>query len=365
GNEPHNQHKRSIYSLFTNGLISLTLFSFAILFIVFLQYKSFKITSLFYQNHKNSCHKYKHSKLLGGGLQRMFSHSDLTPYIKYSLSSTSIGTEKYSFHSYIPEKEEIKYLSQNLLLVDYPFNKLISKLSIANLKLIGSSHGIYLHSKMNSQSIQTKISSHICTNCPKYVSIFSVNNNNNSVQGNLEAVKKYQRNNNKKHKSNNYKAVKNYRKKHEHISKSVHIASVKRSFDKNLEVNKKKHALAMQQYRKKQHFPPPPPSVNLQQTIIHNFCEDSNPSNFIESGCGICGKLIPVKYLQTASKLSLNMDVLHSPEVTQKERFATSDPIEGLSGPVVIKGNDSICPECYKYMSVNKRPLFSLANGMW
>ena len=41
-------------------------------------------------------------------------------------------------------------------------------------------------------------------------------------------------------------------------------------------------------------FPPNPPSADLCQKIVSDFCADTSPEVFEEAGCAVCGKLTPI-----------------------------------------------------------------------
>jgi hypothetical protein len=85
-------------------------------------------------------------------------------------------------------------------------------------------------------------------------------------------------------------------------------------------------------------FPPSPPSKKLQHAIISNFCKDTAPNMFTESGCAVCGKLTPMNELSKLSELDLDMSILTQTGVTQQERTCESDPFTDIKGPVLDKG---------------------------
>jgi hypothetical protein len=68
----------------------------------------------------------------------------------------------------------------------------------------------------------------------------------------------------------------------------------------------------VKKYKKKleTNFPPKPVSSVLQYKIASNFCKDTSPQAFEESGCAICGKLTLLTELQKLSELELNLNVL-------------------------------------------------------
>ena len=84
-------------------------------------------------------------------------------------------------------------------------------------------------------------------------------------------------------------------------------------------------------------FPPKPLSPFLQHRIATNFCKDTSPQAFEESGCAICGKLTLLTELQKLSKLELNLNVVTQQSVTQIERKSSDDDFEDINGPILEK----------------------------
>jgi hypothetical protein len=124
---------------------------------------------------------------------------------------------------------------------------------------------------------------------------------------------------------------KNISEKNESYSAS-HLLAVKtkdpeKGKQNNLKAVQKKHSkdpekwqqdnyVAVQKYRQNVKFPPSPPSLQLQHKMINDFCLETSPNLFIESGCTVCGKLTPSHKLQKVADLALDLDILKNPEVT-------------------------------------------------
>jgi len=49
-------------------------------------------------------------------------------------------------------------------------------------------------------------------------------------------------------------------------------------------------------------FPSSPPSAELCQNIVSDFCADTSPNVFEETGCAICGKLSPICEMEDLSE---------------------------------------------------------------
>jgi hypothetical protein len=221
----------------------------------------------------------------------------------------------------------------------------------------------------------------------------------------LEAVNKYQSKNPEIFKATNLEAVKKYQSQNHEVFKTANLDAVQKHQSRNAEYFKKANLEAVQtykntnpdkvkqsnleafqtykntnpdkvkqsnlesvyKYRKKKakEFPPSPPSQKLQHTIISNFCKDTAPNKFTESGCAVCGKLVVINDLFELSGLEIDLSVLCQTGVTVQERFSTSDPIIDKGGPVLDNSLSHICQSCKSSVSMGKLPLMALANGKW
>src|ERR1700722_691539 len=265
---------------------------------------------------------------IGGGQKNMFSLNELL-----SDPQDSQLNVLFKFHDYVLEDE---VLSMNLnqdsfVTMEVSFKKLISKLSISALRVIAEKHGVFIHSKMSRSGIEFSLSNHICFSCSNFVSIFEkidldVKENKRRLS-NLMAVKKYQ--------------------------------------EKHGENFKNKNLVAVQKSLQKKAFPPEPPSLELQHTIISGFCKETSPSEFSESACCVCGKLTSIYCLKSISDLNISLNILKATGVTQKERFSDHDPICDLDGPVMLQNLDNVCKTCHESVLKGKQPLLALANGLW
>src|SRR5882762_4621381 len=95
-------------------------------------------------------------------------------------------------------------------------------------------------------------------------------------------------------------------------------------------------------------FPPLPPTTELRQKIIHDFCEATAPLQFQEAGCAICGALVLCSDLIRLDNLNLKLDHLTAIGMgyTRMERKVSSDPICELNGPIIDQDCIYICKPC-------------------
>ena len=111
-------------------------------------------------------------------------------------------------------------------------------------------------------------------------------------------------------------------------------------------------------------FPPNPPSTELCQNIISDFCADTSPEVFEEVGCAVCGKLTPICEMEELSAVE-NISSLKVDGVTRKARLQSSDPFRELRGPILAPGCNKVCPICIDSLENKKMPTLALANGLW
>jgi hypothetical protein len=87
--------------------------------------------------------------------------------------------------------------------------------------------------------------------------------------------------------------------------KITNLESVKNQA-KNPEMSKISNLKSVRKYQEKEtNFLPKPLTSLLQHKIASNFCKDTSPETFEESGCAVCGKLTLLTELQNLSELGL------------------------------------------------------------
>jgi hypothetical protein len=112
-------------------------------------------------------------------------------------------------------------------------------------------------------------------------------------------------------------------------------------------------------------FPPAPVKTKDIHQVIDNYCSDTQPSVFQESGCAVCAKIIPCAQLSCLSSVKNLLHVLETKGTTRKEQKRAVDPIEECKGPVLNKHSNQICENCRQHLRGNKIPPHALANGFW
>ena len=112
-------------------------------------------------------------------------------------------------------------------------------------------------------------------------------------------------------------------------------------------------------------FPPRPPSSPQIEQIVNDFCADTSPSAFEESGCAVCGELTLRANLTPIQDSGCDLSSLTSDGVTRKERLSSKDPIQELDGPIIDKSCSDVCQPCLQSLKKGKVPKLALANGLW
>src|SRR6202453_1103620 len=290
------------------------------------------------------------AEYIGGGMPKLFRFEELLPH----LSNPAVKNTRFKFHSYMTELDAcaLEPSAESLLAVNYLFEKLLPHLCLSELKLIAVSHGIYTHSKMSKSAIQSAIIDHICQDCDTWVSVFELADNSineiarknviavhksnakdpeNYRQSHLAAVQRSNARDPEQYKQNNLAAVQRSNAKDPEQYKQKNLAAVQKSNAQDPEQSRKLNTAAVHKFIAKTNFPPSPPSLKLQHTIISNWCKDMSPEHFMESGCAVCGELMLLTQLQKLSTLdNIDLDVLRQDKVTRNERNNANDPIADL-----------------------------------
>jgi len=76
---------------------------------------------------------------------------------------------------------------------------------------------------------------------------------------------------------------------------------------------------------------------------VSDFCADTSPEIFEESGCAVCGKLTLVCEMEELSDVE-NINLLKVDGVTRKARSKSTDPVRELRGPILAPGCSRVCP---------------------
>ena len=265
----------------------------------------------------------------GGGKALLFSSDELLPY-----SSTDLHEQQYQFrHGVKKIQNESLVLDDGDVLCNVPLKILAPKLTLKVAKELANLHDMYMPSKILLKNAQILLVNHKCETC-----------------GNISAVFRP------------YKVVSNAEHQQTWYSKNK---------QKRAEYNKHRYSKSDKQLSQKQYwskkdvkFPPDPPSAELCQNIVSDFCADTSPDVFEEAGCAVCGKLTPICEMEQLSEVE-NFNLLRVHGITRKARSISSDPVKELRGPILAPGCSNVCSVCMESLEKEKMPVFALANGLW
>ena len=277
---------------------------------------------------KEHAEKSTRYQFYGGGKALLFSSDELLPY-----ASTNLHEQQYQFLQCVTKKQKQSLvLHDGEVLCNVPLNMLAPKLTLKIAKELANLHNVYMPSKTLLKNVQILLQDHKCQ-CNEFLSVFKPY----KVSSNAERQQSWYQN----HK--NQRAEYNKRPEYQESHKK----------------SQKKY-----ETKKNMKFPPNPPSTELCQNIISEFCADTSPEVFEEVGCAVCGKLTPICEMEELSEVE-NISLLKVDGVTRKARFQSSDPFSELRGPILAPGCSKVCPICIDSLENKKMPTLALANGLW
>jgi hypothetical protein len=89
------------------------------------------------------------------------------------------------------------------------------------------------------------------------------------------------------------------------------------------------------------------------------------PNKFEESGCAVCGELVPLSNLSCLKNIKGLLRILEAPGVTRIERKKATEKIHEFKGPVLDYQCDKVCGTCRCDIRKGKVPELALARGLW
>jgi hypothetical protein len=291
----------------------------------FLEYKNDSHTRI-----KKPLEKSTRYQFLGGGKALLFSSDELLPY-----TSTDLLEQQYQFLRCVKKNQKQNLvLNDGDLLCSVPLNILAPKLTLKTAKELVNLHDMYMPSKILLKDAQTLLKNHKCETCEDLLAVFRPS----KVASNAERQQTWYQ--------------KNKEKRAEYTKQPQYQESHKKSSQKH--------------YRSKKDvkFPPAPPSAELCQNIVSDFCADTSPDVFEEAGCAVCGKLTPICTMEELSEVE-NVNLLKVDGVTRKARCKSSDPVRELRGPILAPNCSGVCHTCIASLEKKKLPTLALANGLW
>ena len=265
------------------------------------------------QTHiKEQFKKSNQFQFYGGGKALIFASDEL-----FSYTLTDLDEQQYQFLRCVKkDNKESSVLNDGEIFCSVPLSILAPKLTLVAAKKLAVLHDMYMPSKILLKNAQILLEEHKCQTCNDLLAVFKPY----KVASNVERQKTwYQENAEKRAEYDKYR-----------YSKSEYQESHKKS--------KQKYYLSKKDVK----FPPSPPSAELCQNIVSNFCADTSAEVFEEAGCAICGKLTPICEMEELSEVE-NVNLLKVDGVTRKTRCKSTDPVSELRGPILAPGCSRVC----------------------
>jgi len=275
---------------------------------------------------------------IGGGQISPFFFKDLHLYVQHaSREFPDDAMFRFTAHKHNRVTDALYKTAKDhdYIHTNMPLEQFAHKCTMKDFRNIAKIHNIYVPSKTKINEAPSYLKDHHCSSCEDHVTVFTLH----IPKSNSLYCKKWY---------NNLDPVKKA-KRFENVCANR----------KNTKKNVKKED--------KYPFPPPPPSVELKETVVRNWCHDTSPENFSESGCAICGQLVPAKQLKKLSETECDLDILNREGmgITRQERISDDDPILEIKGPVLDHECIKICRSCENSLSMGLTPKYALARGLW
>src|SRR5882762_8668098 len=220
-------------------------------------------------------------------------------------------------------RQKINNLDSKTVLCAVPLSILAPKMTMKYIKDLAVLHKIYIPSKTSVKNAQILLQDHDCHECVSNISSFEPH----KVQSNAQRQQKW------------YKNL-------ELDEKTTYLAEKAKykTSSKYQDKNRVKHKTDYWS-KKEVMFPPAPLSADLGQQIVSDFCADTSPEVFEETGCAVCGKLTPVCEMEELSDVE-NLSLLKVDGITRKARSTSSDTVKELKGPILAPGCSNVCSIC-------------------
>ena len=286
---------------------------------------------------------------IGGHRPRVMTYEIIAPYIP--MSSTAISRQsRFCFIGHAKGVELNQYLDSCYIISNIPLEILTSHVTLATGQKIAELHGLSV-SQPRTALLQTHFRQHSCnSNCVGYRTIISLVTE--KPESNLKKKEKTRL----RVKSHRAKLLSKNDIKDTKISNAVPVSC--KSVNHNLSTSDKDVNLV------EKNFPPEPLDKMLAGKIIKSACDAMDASEFEESGCAVCGQLVPLKQLSRLSAVSNLLHILSTSGVTRKERHNKLDAVSEYD-ITLDTSCDKICNDCRSSLRKNKVPRFALDKGLW
>lgn len=287
---------------------------------------------------------------VGGGKTHM-KYADLLPHAVPSIhQSTPENNIEYRYVDQVQNCDGLDRVSKNplLLMCRIAMKAFVIHITHAQAKHIAKLHHIYIQSKAHLSVYQEMLAKHECNeHCSQYVTLFAPHTTTTT----RSRQEKW------------YRSL----SKPERTKKSILAGKINASRKRSATYQQRRQSDNKRAHmnRKADRFPPSPPRDKLLHKLIDGFCEATQPSRFVESGCAVCGQITPRTKLLLLSASKCDLNLLINVGVTCMERKSESDPFQDIDGPVIDPDCNHICLNCHSHLTKGSVPPMALASGLW
>ena len=322
---------------------------------------------------------------IGGGRQHLFSNSSILPFIKQGGDHLT-PNHVYRYVDHMDDTGRLAYpLEQGFVYANLTLANIVPFLSRQMVQKIARIHKIPIstHWNLTKEDLAKMFEGHHCINCTLYMCVLEPRLSPSLIKkeasakafADLTEEERAKRNKTKRASRQNKTKPKeedqqnktktkeeNQQNKIKHKKENGQNKNCK---IKNEKENKPKENHPAKPVQGPPAFPPPPLTKELGETIIRQWCKETEPSVLEESGCAVCGELVPISRLSRLKAVKKMLGILVAPGVTRIERKSAAYKISEFKGPVLDYRCDKICDNCRKNIRKGKIPRLALANNLW
>ena len=280
---------------------------------------------------------WKQSKLrtiyLGGYRPHAIQFNVIKDYLSPESQSTYTNSDSFYFINYVHISSLEQYGTDCYVHVNLPLETIVFYMPVTSARTVANKHGLKLGSRASLAMIGSSLKGHTCEICKESMTILS-------------------------RKLTNAEKMKNNRKEEQLTDQQKDVKRTKTY--QRVTMHRKKQGLADPAAI----FPPPPLDEHLSYEILKSATQKLQPEAFQESGCAVCGQLIPNRSLTRLSAVKKLLRILEAPGITRQERSKGSDKIREF--PIAIDHScNKICNDCRACLHRGTIPQYALAQGLW
>ncbi|KAF8235367.1 hypothetical protein L208DRAFT_1257340 [Tricholoma matsutake] len=224
---------------------------------------------------------------VGGGRPYLFSHPAVTSFIKRCNDQVS-SVHVFCYVDHVDDIGCLSYPVQHgFVHADLSLTEIVPHISRQMVQKIARIHEIPLssHWHLTKDELVKVFEGHDCINCNLYISVLEAQLPA-SDKKNKKSAKAFANITEEERVKQNMKKQKGFKGDETKVSTVSPV------------------------------FPPPPLTKDLSETIIREWCKKSKPSSLEESGCAVCGELVPVVHLSRLKAVKTMLSILVAPGVT-------------------------------------------------